>query len=62
MRGVQARRPSLFDLVEQMKTITAPTLVVTGDEDWPCLEPGDPDEADDPDARASSSCRTRVTP
>ena len=40
MRGVQARRPSLFDLVEQMKAITAPTLVVTGDEDWPCLEPG----------------------
>ncbi len=39
MRGVQKRRPSLFDLVEQMKTITAPTLVVTGDEDWPCLEP-----------------------
>ena len=40
MRGVQARRPSLFDLVEKMKTITAPTLIVTGDEDWPCLEPG----------------------
>jgi pimeloyl-ACP methyl ester carboxylesterase len=39
MRGVQSRRPSLFDLVEQMKTITAPTLVMTGDEDWPCLEP-----------------------
>ncbi|MGN6749591.1 MAG: alpha/beta fold hydrolase [Xanthobacteraceae bacterium] len=39
MRGVQARRPSLFDLVEQMKTITAPTLIMTGDEDWPCLEP-----------------------
>ena len=39
MRGVQKRRPSLFDLVEQMKTITAPTLIVTGDEDWPCLEP-----------------------
>ena len=39
MRGVQKRRPSLFDLVEQMKTITAPTLVMTGDEDWPCLEP-----------------------
>ncbi|MGA8358050.1 MAG: alpha/beta hydrolase [Xanthobacteraceae bacterium] len=39
MRGVQARRPSLFDLVEQMKSITAPTLVMTGDEDWPCLEP-----------------------
>ena len=40
MRGVQARRPSLFDLVEQMKKITAPTLVVSGDEDWPCLKPG----------------------
>ncbi len=40
MRGVQARRPSLFDLVDQMKTITAPALIMTGDEDWPCLEPG----------------------
>jgi pimeloyl-ACP methyl ester carboxylesterase len=39
MRGVQKRRPSLFDLVDWMKTITAPTLVMTGDEDWPCLEP-----------------------
>jgi pimeloyl-ACP methyl ester carboxylesterase len=39
LRGVQKRRPSLFDLVERMQTITAPTLVVTGDEDWPCLEP-----------------------
>ena len=39
MRGVQSRRPSLFDLVEDMKKITAPTLIMTGDEDWPCLEP-----------------------
>jgi pimeloyl-ACP methyl ester carboxylesterase len=39
-RGVQKRRPSLFDLVDEMKTISAPTLVITGDEDWPCLEPG----------------------
>jgi pimeloyl-ACP methyl ester carboxylesterase len=39
MRGVQKRRPSVFDLVDRMKTITAPTLVMTGDEDWPCLEP-----------------------
>jgi pimeloyl-ACP methyl ester carboxylesterase len=39
MRGVQKRRPSLFDLVDQIKTISAPTLVMTGDEDWPCLEP-----------------------
>ena len=40
MRGVQKRRPSLFDLVDKMKTITVPTLIMTGDEDWPCLEPG----------------------
>jgi pimeloyl-ACP methyl ester carboxylesterase len=39
MRGVQKRRPSLFDLVDKMKTIAVPTLVMTGDEDWPCLEP-----------------------
>jgi pimeloyl-ACP methyl ester carboxylesterase len=39
MRGVQKRRPSLFDLTDEMKTITAPTLVMTGDEDWPCFEP-----------------------
>jgi pimeloyl-ACP methyl ester carboxylesterase len=40
MRGVQKRRPSLFDLVDRMKAMTTPTLVMTGDEDWPCLEPG----------------------
>jgi pimeloyl-ACP methyl ester carboxylesterase len=39
MRGVQKRRPSLFDLIEEMKVLTLPTLVMTGDEDWPCLEP-----------------------
>jgi pimeloyl-ACP methyl ester carboxylesterase len=40
LRGVQKRRPSLFDLVDEMKKLSVPTLVVTGDEDWPCLEPG----------------------
>ena len=40
MRGVQAERPSLFDLKAQMTGITVPTLVLTGDEDWPCLLPG----------------------
>ena len=39
MRGVQARRPSLFELVDKMQIITTPTLIMTGDEDWPCLEP-----------------------
>jgi pimeloyl-ACP methyl ester carboxylesterase len=40
MRGVQSLRPSLFDLTEEMKKITTPTLIITGDEDWTCLEPG----------------------
>ena len=40
MRGVQKRRPSLYDLVDKMKTLTVPTLIIAGDEDWPCLEPG----------------------
>ena len=30
----------LYDLVEQMKALTVPTLILTGDEDWPCLQPG----------------------
>ncbi|HYM73972.1 MAG TPA: alpha/beta hydrolase [Stellaceae bacterium] len=40
MRGVQARRPSLYDLVDKMRGLEVPTLVATGDEDDPCLEPG----------------------
>lgn len=40
MRGVQARRPSLYDLVEQMNALTVPTLIVNGDEDDPCLDVG----------------------
>jgi pimeloyl-ACP methyl ester carboxylesterase len=39
MRGVQRNRPSLFDLEDQMKELTVPTLVMTGDEDEPCLVP-----------------------
>ena len=39
MRGVQGRRPSLWELVDGMRAIKAPTLIVTGDEDDPCLEP-----------------------
>jgi len=39
-RGVQRRRPSLYDLVDKMAALSVPTLVITGDEDWPCLEPG----------------------
>ncbi len=39
-RGVQARRPSLWDLTEQMRRLDVPTLIASGDEDDPCLEPG----------------------
>lgn len=38
LRGVQKRRPSLYELVEDMKRLTVPALVMTGDEDDPCLE------------------------
>ena len=38
--GVQRERPSLYDLVDEMRRLTVPTLVLTGDEDWPCLQPG----------------------
>ena len=40
MLGYQARRPSLYDLKTEMAGITAPTLVVAGDEDDATLEPG----------------------
>ena len=39
-RGVQGRRPSLWELTEQMKKLEVPTLIATGDEDDPCLDPG----------------------
>ena len=39
MRGYQARRPSLYDLTEQMMAVDVPVLVLCGDEDEPCLEP-----------------------
>jgi pimeloyl-ACP methyl ester carboxylesterase len=39
MRGVQQRRPSLYDFTDAMAALKVPTLIMTGDEDWPCLEP-----------------------
>ena len=38
-RGVQAQRPSVYELEAQMRQMRVPTLVITGDEDEPCLEP-----------------------
>jgi pimeloyl-ACP methyl ester carboxylesterase len=39
MRGVQRRRPSIFELESQLERLEVPTLIMTGDEDEPCLEP-----------------------
>ena len=39
MRGVQRRRPSIFELESRLERLTVPTLIMTGDEDEPCLEP-----------------------
>ena len=40
MRGVQMKRPSIFTLGEAMETCEVPALIMTGDEDDPCLEAG----------------------
>ena len=39
-RGCQRERPSLYDLTAEMRALTVPTLILTGDEDAPCLAPG----------------------
>ena len=36
--GVQARRPSLYNLTGDMARIEVPTLIMAGDEEEPCLE------------------------
>jgi pimeloyl-ACP methyl ester carboxylesterase len=40
LRGVQGQRPSVYALEEQMRRLQVPTLIISGDEDEPCLEPG----------------------
>lgn len=39
MRGVQGRRPNLYDLRPELEAMTLPLLVMCGDEDDQCLEP-----------------------
>jgi pimeloyl-ACP methyl ester carboxylesterase len=39
MRGVQTRRPSLYDLEDQFRQLAVPTLIVAGDEDDNSLQP-----------------------
>jgi pimeloyl-ACP methyl ester carboxylesterase len=40
LRGVLAARPSLWHLAAELRALKVPTMVIAGDEDEPCLEPG----------------------
>jgi pimeloyl-ACP methyl ester carboxylesterase len=40
LRGVQAKRPSPFELVQQLEKMTVPALIIHGDEDRSCLGTG----------------------
>jgi pimeloyl-ACP methyl ester carboxylesterase len=40
LRGVQAKRPTVYELEKGLRTCKVPMLVVSGDEDDNCLEPG----------------------
>lgn len=37
--GVQGKRPPVFALEEQMRSMNVPALIMLGDEDEPCIEP-----------------------
>lgn len=37
--GIQKVRPSIYDLEEGLRQMKVPMMIVTGDEDWPCLNP-----------------------
>jgi len=39
LRGVQMNRPSVYELGDRLEKLEVPTLIMTGDEDEPCLEP-----------------------
>lgn len=40
LRGVVMRRKTIFELEARLKTLQVPTLIVVGDQDEPCIEPG----------------------
>jgi pimeloyl-ACP methyl ester carboxylesterase len=40
LRGVQARRPTIYSLERRLADLKVPLHVITGDEDNNCLEPG----------------------
>jgi pimeloyl-ACP methyl ester carboxylesterase len=39
MQGVQRDRPIIFALEKELEQIRVPTLIITGDEDEPCVDP-----------------------
>src|SRR5450631_3881857 len=39
-RGFQGARPSLYDFEKEIRKLTVPALIVVGDEDDRCIEPG----------------------
>ncbi|MBM3940981.1 MAG: alpha/beta hydrolase [SAR202 cluster bacterium] len=39
LRGFQARRPSIYMLEARLRQLPMPVLIMSGDEDEPCLEP-----------------------
>jgi proline iminopeptidase len=39
-RGLQGERPSLYDFEKEIRKLTTPALIVVGDEDERCIEPG----------------------
>jgi len=40
MRGVQMKRKTIFELEPELRKLQVPSLVIVGDQDEPCLEPG----------------------
>ena len=38
-RGVQMKRPTIYQLQDKLQQIKVPTLVMIGDEDTPCVDP-----------------------
>jgi pimeloyl-ACP methyl ester carboxylesterase len=39
-RGVMMKRKTVFELEPELKTLMVPSLIVVGDQDEPCIEPG----------------------
>jgi pimeloyl-ACP methyl ester carboxylesterase len=38
-RGYQMKRPTIYQLEAKLKRMMVPTLIVSGDDDEPCLQP-----------------------